>query len=69
MSKPTHDDVVMHACPEYSLTPEQCVRAESCAVCGIRRDEHADQSELPSAFPKLDITDHAFRQYDRDEDL
>ncbi len=50
-----------HVCPEYNLSPEGCYRATACAVCGIRRGEHADQA-MPEAFPELDITDHNFKE-------
>ncbi len=43
----------------YNLTDEQAHRAWPCATCRTRRDEHADQPEQ-SAFPNLDITDHAY---------
>ena len=57
-----HDLVMNHACGEYTtLSGEACYRAEACAECGVRRDEHADQGLLHT-FSALDITSHAFRQ-------
>jgi len=55
--EPEHQDDPRWAYAE--LTKEQTYAAWPCKVCRTRRDEHAD-TEVQSAFPSLDITDHEF---------
>lgn len=47
------------AAVDPTLTEAGANAAWPCSVCGVRRDEHADQA-AQSSHPALDLTGHAF---------